>query len=913
MVGDTLPNYQGLFVRDEEFSKEQFIKVSKHLAERAYVMPNWHKKERFYPLWTKIRSGLYSKASTGTVGSLEDEVGEENLMSLLASLYHSDEEFRETVDKKAIEIGGCSHGMNKGDKPLASKIFVEDLEFKYPKLRGAMMKWAREHDGMGGHSEPLSDEDLKHKFDDWFKWMHRNFRDCFHCLTRICASKDRLREEFEELIEESDEFEELLLEKHYTYTRYGGGGKDELQEEDTVDNEQSRVGKSSSQRREEEEERRDTEFRRLRDIGFLTENNTVHEGRIKGSMVKFTKEVETITGKSEEPNAEDVKEAWFSWMFNKLDKAWVDFTMSYSDKCNFEEWLRELWEGRDDFSDRVAEKYQHDKDLLEGNGDPDEDEEGQRKHPFNERMEEYGAETVKKEPKFDELNEQETGSQVVAEDGEQTEKEDRDREEEQGEGYWDQFETREEGLNNEFRREDGDEEEGGEGDSEETNEDEGLPDEEGTLGSFANQESTSEQAEADGGEGGTQTKGRNKASRNSRTSGSWRMRMKRWGGKTVTSSEMYELDEIRNEIIRENVWTALEKIPSDSVDCVVTSPPYWNLRDYDGEEFQPIGGEPDCDHVFHKGECYHCGAWEGQLGHEPEPSMFIDNIVAIMQKISRILKPTGSLFLNIGDNFAGKDFDGDLKCTRKSMMMIPYRIYMRMCELGWTMRQPVMWAKQVQLQDGSVHGATNPTSVKDRINHTFEPMWWFTNSPDYYSDIFSVRREPKTDPQDMSDYGGKYDSDEYDDEMYNSPTARAAREGYEPSLYHDAGANIPDVWQIPTGSAGKEHPAVFSPELPKKPIRMTCPKWVCDFCGEPFQRVVEDGESEGWERNCNHSSHEKRPGIVFEPFCGRGTTPKRAEDEGRDWITTEVSDKYADFAEDYISGARKTELADFGD
>ncbi len=390
-----------------------------------------------------------------------------------------------------------------------------------------------------------------------------------------------------------------------------------------------------------------------------------------------------------------------------------------------------------------------------------------------------------------------------------------------------------------------------------------------------------------------------------------RLRYQQWSEVKADKDDMWDVDEIKNEIIRENVWTALDKIPTNSVDLVVTSPPYWNLRDYDGEEFAPIGGDPECDHGFNNGKCYKCGAWRGQLGREPDPAMFVDNIVSIFSKIRRILKPTGSLFLNIGDTYASEDFRGDVRAKRKSMLMVPQRIYIKMIEQGWVMRQPIVWVKQILFNDDTVEGATNPTSVSDRINHTYEPMFWFTNSPDYYSDIYAVRREAKTDEQDMSNYEGKYDEEEIDDEMYNSPTARAARDGYEPSFYHDAGANIPDAWRVPTGNAGKEHPAVFSPELPKRPIRMASPKHVCANCGQPYIRKVEEGESKGFEKQCTCDTDETESGIVFEPFCGRGTTPKVAEDEGRDWITTEVSDKYADFAEDYITGAKKTEITDF--
>lgn len=390
-----------------------------------------------------------------------------------------------------------------------------------------------------------------------------------------------------------------------------------------------------------------------------------------------------------------------------------------------------------------------------------------------------------------------------------------------------------------------------------------------------------------------------------------RYRLSKFGEIKADKDDMFDVEDITNTIIRENVWTAMDKIPSNSVDCVVTSPPYWALRDYDDGEFAPIGGDPDCDHRFNGGECYKCGAWRGQLGHEPDPEMFVDNIVAIFEKISRILKPTGSVFLNIGDTYAKDNMRGGVRVDRKSMIGIPYRIYLQMMEQGWVMRNPITWVKQILLNDDDVIGAANPTSVSDRINHTFEPMWWFVNSQDYYADIYSVRREHKTDVDEIQVDKSKFDSDEISEEDHSSITARAAREGYEPSLQHDEGANIPDAWRIPTGKAGDEHPAVFSPELVKRPIKMGCPKWVCDNCGKPYKRITEDGEHKKWKQTCSCSDGEPRKGIVFEPFCGRGTTPKVAQELDRDWITTEVSDKYADFAEDYIDGGKEKRLTEF--
>ena len=161
-------------------------------------------------------------------------------------------------------------------------------------------------------------------------------------------------------------------------------------------------------------------------------------------------------------------------------------------------------------------------------------------------------------------------------------------------------------------------------------------------------------------------------------------------------------------------------------------------------------------------------------------------------------------------------------------------------------------------------------------------------------------------------YGGKYNSGNIDDENINSPTARMARDGYTPSLRHENGALPPDVWRLPTGSTELEHTAVFSEELVTWPIKMTVPEKTCPVCGAPYERVTEDGKTVAWEPTCRHTEvEETKPGIVFEPFIGRGTTAKVASDLGRDYIGVEISEKYLDFAEDFVPDDKQVGITDY--
>jgi site-specific DNA-methyltransferase (adenine-specific) len=371
---------------------------------------------------------------------------------------------------------------------------------------------------------------------------------------------------------------------------------------------------------------------------------------------------------------------------------------------------------------------------------------------------------------------------------------------------------------------------------------------------------------------------------------------------TVDKSADRELK--RNHIYHENCYVALEKMPKNSVDCVVTSPPYYDLRDYHGVDSTRIGGDPNCDHTVNvKNECPDCGAWFGQLGNEPEPEMFIDNIVSLMKRIDRVLKPSGTLFLNIGDTYAksqrgGKD--NRYSVPGKSMMMVPERIALKMMDHGWMMRNRIVWAKQVMFEDKTVQGNANPCSFTDRLNYTDEPLFFFTHNKDYFFDLDSIRREHQTEGKAKKEYtGSKFNEDEIDDENIGGAGARAGREGYEPSFYHDEGANLPSVWQINPGKCGDLHTAVFSERLPADPIEAGCPEEVCKMCGKPLA----DGE-----RFCSCPTEETEPGVVMDPFTGRGTTLKVALEKGRDYVGIEASDEYIEIARDYVPDTRQQKL-----
>jgi len=240
------------------------------------------------------------------------------------------------------------------------------------------------------------------------------------------------------------------------------------------------------------------------------------------------------------------------------------------------------------------------------------------------------------------------------------------------------------------------------------------------------------------------------------------------------------------QIINGNALEELKKLPDGSVDCVITSPPYYGLRSYIGAE-TIWGGENNCEHKFEvnthytpgqsdkattnspikglekkwvEGFCSKCGAWKGQLGLEPKYQMYLEHLLMITEELKRVLKKTGTLFWNMGDSYAGKMGkrqgwnDNELTYTReealkngtslylnadygniqnKSLMMIPERFAIGMIDQGWILRNKIIWYKRNGM----------PSSVRDRFSNKWEYIFFFVKSKKYFFDLDAVRKPLK--------------------------------------------------------------------------------------------------------------------------------------------------------------------------
>ena len=206
-------------------------------------------------------------------------------------------------------------------------------------------------------------------------------------------------------------------------------------------------------------------------------------------------------------------------------------------------------------------------------------------------------------------------------------------------------------------------------------------------------------------------------------------------------------------LYNENVIDALRKIPDESIDCIVSSPPYYSLRSYKGAE-TIWRGNPECEHDWIVDLCSKCGAWKGQLGLEPTYQMYINHLMFVMKELKRVLKKTGTLFWNMGDSYASsgganrhfgypdpkwdKARNGsfeeptafDQGIEPKSLMMIPERFAIAMIDNGWILRNTLCWHKKNAM----------PSSVKDRLSNKWEYVFFFTKSQKYYFDLDSIRK-----------------------------------------------------------------------------------------------------------------------------------------------------------------------------
>lgn len=361
--------------------------------------------------------------------------------------------------------------------------------------------------------------------------------------------------------------------------------------------------------------------------------------------------------------------------------------------------------------------------------------------------------------------------------------------------------------------------------------------------------------------------------------------------------------EWENRIICGDSIEKLKELPDGIADCCITSPPYYGLRDYGTGKW--VGGDPNCDHSSAKLStrfertmtetsskqmtnlgsdvkeymrvCPVCGAVreDRQIGLEETPDAYIAKLVSVFREVKRVLKDDGTLWVNIGDSYAGSGkgrngdgtasvdpnskqatslgtINGNLKKSNageakaKDLIGIPWMLAFALRKDGWYLRQDIIWHKPNPM----------PESVKDRCTKSHEYIFLLSKQPNYYFDYEAIQEDAIC--KDDRRYGeGRiaYDGKRMEGGVSNTKAQQSF-------VTNSDKRNKRDVWSITTKAVKEAHFATFPEELIKPCILAGC----------------------------------RLGGVVLDPFFGSGTTGRVAREYGRNYIGIELNPEYVKMA-----------------
>jgi DNA modification methylase len=305
------------------------------------------------------------------------------------------------------------------------------------------------------------------------------------------------------------------------------------------------------------------------------------------------------------------------------------------------------------------------------------------------------------------------------------------------------------------------------------------------------------------------------------------------------------------KILQGNCLEVMKELPDESVDSCITSPPYWNLRSY-------------CDDKSPEKKY--------ELGREKIPEEYVAKMVGVFREVRRVLKSTGSCWLNLGDSFFSGGKKGKLKS--KDLVGIPWATAFALRDDGWYFRSDIIWNKKNCL----------PESCNDRPTRSHEYIFLLTKSPNYYYDNESIKEEAiyglhskeHRPPGIVRDRLYEYDSKETKlrgrvvNKTENGITIRHPKGKYgdsqqSPKTLVDM-RNKRSVWTVATTPYPGSHSATFSIELITPCVLAGCP----------------------------------RGGTIIDPFGGSGTTGVAADMYGRNAILIELNPEYIKLIENRI-------------
>ncbi len=385
-----------------------------------------------------------------------------------------------------------------------------------------------------------------------------------------------------------------------------------------------------------------------------------------------------------------------------------------------------------------------------------------------------------------------------------------------------------------------------------------------------------------------------------------------------------------NQILVGDAAEQLRRIPANSVHAVVTSPPYYGMRDYQAQ---------------------------GQLGLEATVEAFIERTVEVFRQVRRVLRRDGTCWVNMGDTYAAKKasrrIDGTGKRSSdpedkfnhcppgfkdKDLMLLPARLAIALHADGWWIRRDVIWHKP------------NPTpeSADDRPTSCHEYLFMLTKRQDYYYDRIAVeeaasesertRRVAQALRGHKATYTLRRDAQDFQPKPGATGCARSAEA--RQFLAIKGTRNRRSVWKIATHRYRGAHSATFPEKLVEPCIKAsTSEKGACGLCGAPWTRILRpaeeyravllenlgrnhgassggealvhgrrgfamsgkknlraDYQTTGWRKACGCELGGTVPAIVLDPFMGSGTTAAVALKLGRQFIGIEISEEYATIA-----------------
>lgn len=387
----------------------------------------------------------------------------------------------------------------------------------------------------------------------------------------------------------------------------------------------------------------------------------------------------------------------------------------------------------------------------------------------------------------------------------------------------------------------------------------------------------------------------------------------------------------RDHIANMDVLSYLWQLPDNSVHTVVTSPPYWGMRDY---------------------------ATDGQIGSEPSLDAHIATMVGVFREVRRVLRSDGTLWLNYGDSYAStpngrsaaatkaagadnrtfrdKPFStvqGKLK--QKDLIGLPWRVALALQDDGWWLRSDIIWHKP----------NAKPDSAKDRPSLAHEYVFLLAKSPQYFYDRDAIAEPTARAYKATPGYSG------FANRQQNKH-ATIGRQGKGPgALPNPTGMrNRRTVWTVATEPFKDAHFATFPTKLIEPMILAGCPPKVCSACGAPYRRLVDrtfilqpdvsaergvigaegqktgdpnsrdflagwsgtprgtvEARTTGWEPTCSCNAP-MESGVVLDPFMGSGTTALVARRTGRHYMGCELNPDYLALADKRLAQAKNTQM-----